>query len=260
VPAGEQALPAKTATLDQLIQLVNQSAEKTQALKLTVIYQLTGGSINTGEISKYRETDGFILVKKPRWIRLIGQAFKVTVFDMVSDGREFRIYVPPKNKFIQGLNNQEIKPRKDVPVELRPQHIFQALVLEPLQADKERDMIALDEDQEGKHKYYIVNVVSRTNNGMGSFRRKIWIDRFDLSLVRQKLYEKDRIVSDISYIDLKDFEGGSYPSIIDFKRPQEEYSLRLRITKAALNEPLRDEQFVLERPSGSELVDLAKAP
>jgi hypothetical protein len=95
---------------------------------------------------------------------------------------------------------------------------------------------------------------------MGSFRRKIWIDRFDLSLVRQKLYEKDRIVSDISYIDLKDFEGGSYPSIIDFKRPQEEYSLRLRITKAALNEPLRDEQFVLERPSGSELVDLAKAP
>ena len=50
----------------------------------------------------------------------------------------------------------------------------------------------------------------------------------------------------------------STPPVIDFTRPQEDYSLRIRISKVVINEPLRDEQFVLEQPSGTELVDLQK--
>lgn len=259
VPVSEQALPARTASLEELIQRVNQSAERIQALKLTVIYQLTGGSINTGEISNYRETDGFILIRKPGLIRLIGQAFKVKVFDMVSDGREFRIHVPPKNKFIRGLNNQEIQGRKDIPINLRPQHIFQALVPDPIRLDKDKEQLVLEEDQDGKHKYYIISLLNLGTDGIGMFRRKIWIDRFDMSFVRQKMYDKGRVVSEVSYSNFRDFDGGNYPSLIDFKRPQEDYSLRLRISRATLNEPLRDEQFVLEQPPGTEPVDLVKS-
>jgi outer membrane lipoprotein-sorting protein len=259
IPVGEQALPAKTATLADLVQIVSQTAQKIQALRLTVIYQLTGGSINTGEISNYRETDGFILARMPSWIRLIGQAFKVKVFDMVSDGKEFRIYVPPKNKFILGRNDQEIKGRKDVPINLRPQHIFQALLIEPINIAPGRDILVLEEEQQGKHKYYVLAIISPGKERIGTLYRKIWIDRFDLRIVRQKLYEEGRVVSDISYLDFKNFDGLEYPSMIDFTRPQEDYSLRIRISKAVINEPLRDEQFVLEQPSGTELVDLAKA-
>ncbi len=115
-----------------------------------MIYQLTGGSINSGEISNYRETDGFVLARRPSWIRLIGQAFKVKVFDMVSDGKQFRIYVPPKNKFILGRNDQEIKGRKDVPINLRPQHIFQALIIDPVSTDNDGNMRVLEEEQEGQ--------------------------------------------------------------------------------------------------------------
>jgi hypothetical protein len=79
-------------------------------------------------------------------------------------------------------------------------------------------------------------------------------------LVRQKLYDEGRMVSDISYREFKDFEGGDYPSVIDFARPQEDYSLRVRISKAVMNETLRDEQFVLEQPDGTELVDLTQNP
>ena len=53
---------------------------------------------------------------------------------------------------------------------------------------------------------------------------------------------------------------GDYPSVIDFTRPQEDYSLRIRISKAVMNETLRDEQFVLEQPDGTELVDLTQNP
>jgi outer membrane lipoprotein-sorting protein len=260
IPASEQALPAKTASLDDLIQGINKNSEKIHTLKLTVIYQLTGGSINTGEISNYRETDGFVLARGPSWIRLIGLAFKVKVFDMVSDGKQFRINVPPKNKFILGRNDQEIKGRKDVPINLRPQHIFQALIIDPVTTKRDENMRVLEEDQEGKHKYYVLSIIGPAKEGVGSLRRKIWIDRFDLRLVRQKLYDGGSTVSDINYREFKDFEGGDYPSVIDFTRPQEDYSLRIRISKAVMNETLRDEQFVLEQPNGTELVDLTQNP
>jgi outer membrane lipoprotein-sorting protein len=259
VPVSEQALPAKTANLEDLARLVNDAAQDVQSLKLTVIYQLTGGSINTGQISNYRETDGFILLKKPEQIRLIGQAFKVTVFDMASDGKEFRIYVPPKNKFIHGLNNQEIRSRPDIPVNLRPQHIFQALAIQPLALQRDRHFLFLEEDQEGKRKYYILNVVTRGDRSI-ALQRKIWIDRFDLSLTRQKMFDADgKVLSDIAYSDLRDFDGGRYPGIIDFRRPQEDYSLRIRVSKGTINDSLRPEQFVLEQPPGTELIDLARS-
>lgn len=260
IPLSEQALPAKTASLKELVQGVNQTAKKIQTLRLTVIYQLTGGSINTGEISNYRETDGFILAQRPAWIRLIGLAFKVKVFDMVSDGKEFRIHVPPKNKFIVGRNDQEIKGRKDVPINLRPQHIVQALLVDQVTTDIDRDVQVLEEEQEGKHKYYVLSIVGPAEKGVAALIRKIWIDRFDLRLVRQKLYEEGKLVSYINYREFKDFEGGDYPSVIDFTRPQEDYSLRLRISKAVMNETLRDEQFVLQQPEGTDHVDLTQDP
>jgi outer membrane lipoprotein-sorting protein len=259
IPVSEQALPAKTASLPDLVGLISDTAQRIKTLKLTVIYQLTGGSINTGEISNYRETDGFVLLKKPGQIRLIGQAFKVKVFDMVSDGREFRIHVPPKTKFIQGLNEQEIKTNSDVPVNLRPQHIFQALAIEPVQLDKAQDLVVLEEDQEGKRKYYIINIVTRSGENLGGLKRKIWIDRFDLSLSRQKMFNgAGKVLSEVIYTEYKDFDGGRYPSMIDFKRPQEDYSLRIRVSKATINDTLQPAQFALAQPAGTELIDLTQ--
>ena len=179
---------------------------------------------------------------------------------MVSDGNQFRIYVPPKNKFILGRNDQEIKGRKDVPINLRPQHIFQALIIDPVSTIRTGNTRVLEEEQEGKHKYYVLSIIGPAKEGVGSLRRKIWVDRFDLRMVRQKFYERGRIVSDINYREFKDFEGGDYPSVIDFTRPQEDYSLRIRISKAVTNETLRDEQLAWSSQDGTELVDLTQNP
>jgi hypothetical protein len=48
----------------------------------------------------------------------------------------------------------------------------------------------------------------------------------------------------------------SFPRVIEIKRPQEEYSIRLTVDKAVINEPLRDDQFALQQPPGSQLVNL----
>jgi outer membrane lipoprotein-sorting protein len=132
--------------------------------------------------------------------------------------------------------------------------------MDPVSTDNDGNVRVLEEDQEGKHKYYVLSIIGPAKQGVGRLRRKIWVDRFDLRLVRQKLYDEGRVVSDISYREFKDFEGADYASVIDFTRPQEDYSLRLRISKAVMNETLRDEQFVLEQPDGTELVDLTQNP
>ncbi|MFN8009235.1 MAG: DUF4292 domain-containing protein [Terriglobia bacterium] len=256
---NEQPLPAKSASLNELVEQINVFAESTNSLKLNVIYQLSGGSGKKGEIADYRETEGFILLKKPGYIRLIGLAFKVTVFDMVSDGKEFHIYVPPKNKFIVGLNEQPIKPRNDIPVNLRPQHLFSALMVAPLQTDSEQERLNLEEDQEGNRNFYIVTLSKELGNRLLATERKIWIDRFDLRLVRQKYYDSQgRIRTDVIFNNFQKFEGKDYPSVIDFHRPQEQYSLRIKVSKATINPSLKDDQFVLQQPQGSELVDLTK--
>lgn len=258
VPANEKPLPAKTASLTELIEQINTVAGSTDSLKLNVIYQLSG-SLTTGEIADYRETEGFILLKRPGFIRLIGLAFKVKVFDMVSDGKDFHIYIPPKNKFIFGLNDQTIKPRKDIPVNLRPQHVFSALMIAPLQRTQDQERISMEEDEDGKRKYYIVTLSREIGSGLIALERKLWIDRFDLRIVRQKYYDLEgKVRTDVIFNNFQNYQGKDYPSIIDFRRPQDQYSLRIRVNKASINPILNDDQFTLEQPVGSELVDLTK--
>lgn len=256
--ASEKPLPSKTASLTELIKQINEDAESTNSLQLNVIYQLSG-SLTTGDVADYRETEGFILLKKPGFIRLIGLAFKVKVFDMVSDGKDFHIYIPPKNKYIFGFNDQKIMPHKDIPVNLRPQHVFSALLIAPLHPNPEQERLSLEEDEEGRRKYYIVTLTKEVGAGLIALERKIWIDRFDLRLVRQKHYDLEgKVRTDVIFNNFQNYQGKAYPSIIDFRRPQDQYSLRIRVNKASINPSLKNDQFTLEQPEGSELVDLTK--
>jgi len=259
IPANQRALPAKTAGLPELVQLLNSRAHDIETLNLSVVFELTGGSINSGEIANYQKTKGFILLKKPSLIRTIVLTFNVRVVDMVSDGVDFKIDVPSKNKFIHGLNNQQFARGRDSSVQMRPQHIFQALVLDPLEWPAEAAPIAPEEDQEGIKKFYILNILTRSSETQWSLSRKVWFDRFDLSIVRQKLFGgHGQVTSDITYREFKNFDSVSFPTKVNLKRPQEDYSLTIEVTKAKINGELSNEKFVLEKPPAAELVDLAQ--
>jgi outer membrane lipoprotein-sorting protein len=259
IPANQRALPAKAAGLPELIQLLNSRAQDIRTLNLSVMFKLTGGSINTGEIANYEKTKGFILLKKPSLIRTIVLTFNVRIVDMVSNGVDFQIDVPSKNKFIHGFNNQQFARGKDSSVQLRPQHIFQALVLDPVEPSSGKNPIDLEEDQEGIRKYYILSVHSRSSDVQWILNRRVWFDRFDLSIVRQKLLgDHGQVTSDITYREFKNFDGVSFPTEINLKRPQEDYSLTIQVTKAKINEELQNEKFILEKPPTAELVDLTQ--
>jgi hypothetical protein len=91
-------------------------------------------------------------------------------------------------------------------------------------------------------------------NGHGWYlSRKTLFDRTDLQPHEQVFYdEHGSIVTDVRYNEYREFNGVFFPTNIRIWRPQEEYSIKLEVMKLTINSPIRDDQFVLEPPSGAD--------
>src|SRR3984885_14265355 len=147
----------QNATKRQLIDSYNRQAQAIQSLNAGVSMKLTAGSAYSGVIEQYHEVNGLILAARPASIRVIGQAPVVSknIFDMVSDGSTFSIYIPSKNKFIVGP--ADLERRAEKPIEnLRPQHLVDALFWPAI---TDQTPVLFEEASEGASRFYILTVV-----------------------------------------------------------------------------------------------------
>ena len=78
----------------------------------------------------------------------------------------------------------------------------------------------------------------------------IRINRVDMMPYEQDIYDEGRPVTVATYADYKTYGAMTFPSVITIKRPQDEYSLKIEVTKLTLNETLDDIQFELKLPAG----------
>jgi outer membrane lipoprotein-sorting protein len=244
------------ATLAELVKKVDAWSQDINTLTAAVEFKPTTGSVYTGVINEYQNVGGFILLKKPAMIRIIGQApvVKTEIFDMVSDGKEFRVSIPPKSKFIVGSDTYRGPSKK--PLEnLRPQHILDALLIPPV--DKSAEKFFNEEVETPTGRYYVVNIVEPSSTGELTLKRKVWFDRSDLHIARLQLYGPDgSLLEDVRYADYNDFQGTSYPAEITLDRPVEGYKLSITIEKATFNQPIPPEKFILKKPPNAALIEL----
>ena len=256
----------QTATKPELIARFNQQADAVTSLNATVTMTLTAGSAYTGVIKQYHEVKAFILAQKPSSIRVIGQAPVVgtNIFDMVSDGETFSISIPSQNKFLTGPANLERPSAK--PIEnLRPQHLTGAIFWEPIPT---KSPVLMEEASDGASRYYILTVIRRTDkSGAGAedadwdIAQKIWFARADLSVARRQTYDPGgKLASDVSYSGWETFGAVRYPRQIALTRPGNDYKLQIGITKAAFNETISADRFLLRQPPGAELVNVGEEP
>ena len=257
--------PLQTATKAQLIDLYNHQVQAVQSLNAAVTMKLTAGSAYSGVIEQYHEVNGFVLAARPANIRVIGQAPVISknVFDMVSDGTTFSIYIPSKNKFIVGPANLERHAEK--PIEnLRPQHLTDALFWLPI---AERAPVLMEEASEENGRYYVLTVVRRgteagaTNDAdSGSMdwqiARKIWFSRVDMRVTRIENFGPDggKVASDVRYGNWQPAGTLTYPWQIAISRPGDDYQLQIVIKKLTVNEPVGADRFILAQPPGTELL------
>lgn len=254
------------ATLDDLVSHINSSAQHLQTLSASVDIDVSTGGAKKGKVTDYREVSGYVLVRKPEMLRMIGlvPVVRNRLFDMVSNGKTFEVSIPPFSKFYVG-SKEKTGPPSTQPLEnLRPQQILEALLLRPV--DPENEIAVLESSTEmvkdpKTHKdafapNYVVVVIHKDNEGW-HLSRKIVFSRIDLLPHEQYLYDRaGQLATFTRYEDFADYGGTLFPSHIDIQRPIEEYSISLTVTKLKLNEPLTDEQFVLVQPPGSKLINL----
>src|SRR6476646_2064479 len=113
---------ALDATREELLEKYNAFAASVNTVNSTVELKTTAGSKYSGLIQEYHEVKAFLLAARPANVRMVGQAPVIgkTIFDMASDGREFRVWLPTKNKFLVG--EVAVERSSDKPLEnLRPQ-------------------------------------------------------------------------------------------------------------------------------------------
>ena len=257
--------PLKDSSQQGLIDSINQQAEAIHSLKATVDIDSSAGGMKKGHVTDYKEIRGYVLARKPDSLHMIGlmPIVRTTAFDMVSDGRDFKLWIPPKNRFVVGKNDVAT-PNTDQPMEnIRPQNIYEALLIR--RVDPESEIAVLENGYEILHdekghrvlqEDYELTVIRKYDKGWG-LSRKIIFGRTDLKPHRQYIYDEDgKVATDAKYAEYKDYDGTSFPSRLEIYRPQEEYSITLNMLKVDINKPLTDDQFTLEQPAGADVVHL----
>ena len=266
-PVEEQysKAPLKDSTQQGLIDAINQQADAIHSLKATVDIDSSVGGMKKGHVTDYKEIRGYVLARTPASLHMIGlmPIVRTTAFDMVSDGQQFKLWIPPKNRFVIG-KNEVATPNTDQPMEnIRPQNIYEALLIRRI--DPETEIAVMENEYETLHdakghrvlqEDYELTVIKKYGKGWG-LSRKIIFGRTDLKPHRQYIYDEDgKVATDARYAEYKDFDGISFASRIEIFRPQEEYDITLNLLKLDINKPLTDEQFTLEQPAGAEVIHL----
>ena len=256
----ERLLPAKSATREELLHQLEERSNSVQTLQGTIFLDLSGGGAKSGVLTEYHQTTAYVVVDRPQQIR-----FKVvvpivlsTIADMVSDGREVRVSIPLKNQFVVGSTSEPLV-TKTALANLRPQHLLDGLFVDIRPYEKNSEVkSSLEEIVQGRRSYYVFSFI----NFAGPYAQmleKLWIDRTDLQISRKEVFGKDgRIETEVEYSNYQTDGESSFPHTIVIQRPVEEYTLKMAFQKATLNQKLTEDAFNLQRPEGSDLVQIAR--
>jgi outer membrane lipoprotein-sorting protein len=254
----------RQATLDELLKKMADEYAGVQTLSLTVNITATIGGARKGEIKTEPTFAGYIFLRKPGDLRVLMLLpfVRSRAIDMVSNGTDFKMLIPPRNKAIEG-SETVTTPSANGLENLRPNVIRDALQIPPVGAD---ELVAPTENSRlippvhgQKHPIeepdYDVAILKAKPGGDGVHvlepLRVIHISRVNLLPYEQDIYDaQGRIQTTINYSKFKKFGGVDYPMSILLKRPLDEYTLQIDITKLALNQKLDDEQFKLAIPEG----------
>jgi outer membrane lipoprotein-sorting protein len=263
----EEIRPQLESSAEDLLVRYNNQVRAVQSLQATVDLIPSTGTTYSGVIEEYHDVPGFILAERPATVRVIGQAPVVAknIFDMVSDGQEFRIYIPSKNAFLVGPTAL-MRPSKKPLENLRPQHVVEALFWPEFSPSAN---VLFEQFDFSVSRYYILTLLRQAESGKFAIARKVWYSRTDLRVSRVQLFGAGgKLDSDITYGDWEPVtasgaqgapaaEQTSFARDIHIWRPQDDYKLEIKILKLTMNEPITPDRFELAQPAGTDLVRVA---
>jgi len=248
------------ADRNTLIQAIAKQFEAIRDFSATVDMTPALGTAEKSKITEYKDVRGYIRFRQPADIRLIGlyPVVRNKAFDMVSNGIDFKLYVPSRNRFIVGSNEIE-KPSANNLENLRPQHFLNAIIVRPI--DLKENQVLMENFTDEENAAYILHEVHSNGSGQLILRRTIWFDRLNLQMFRELIFdESGNILTDARYTDWKRYDDLPFPKHIEINRPRDEYAVVLDLIKMDINKGVGDDQFVLAQPPGTTLQVVGQPP
>jgi outer membrane lipoprotein-sorting protein len=238
---------------------------KLQTLKASVLITATTGGGRTGKETTYTSFKGYIFVRKPQDLRVILQVpvLGSEALDMVSDQNGFTMMhaaLHGPDVWMQG-SNVVTKPSANALENLRPPVFFDSLLVPGVKPDEVVEMhesIRLIPPADKRKPVieepdYDLTVMKKTATpGFFQVERIIHISRVDMLPYQQDIYDDKgvQIVTSATYDKYQSFGVEEFPTLINIRRPMDQYQLKVEVTKMTLNEKLEDDQFQLQIPAG----------
>ncbi len=248
------------ATLDQLTNQVNYRYEAIQSMNASVeIVATTGGGL-VGLEKDSLSFGGYIFVRKPEDLRVILRVplLGSQALDMVSDGKSWKLWIPPRNRAIEGTS-EITKPSKNGLENLRPAVFLDSLLIHGLAPDQiislTSDVRIIDNSRKNKkdlvqEQDYDLEMLSQPQGQIARTIRVIHISRENLLPYQQDIYDPaGNVVTKAFYSNYQTFGDIPFPTKIVIKRPLDQYSLTLTITKISFNQKMENDQFDLKIPN-----------
>jgi hypothetical protein len=245
----------------QLIANVNRDFEAIHSLILTVQIQASVSKADKGEANDYTPLPGHILFRKPGDLRVLGQVpvLHTTAFDMASDGTNFKLVIPSRNKAIVGTDTVTKKSANALE-NLRPFMFVDAMLVRPI-LPTEQVLLTTHSDTEPdptrkflvqKSEYDLTIVQPQAGSQVIPGARVIHFKRDNLLPYKQDFYNKESTLEEqVIYGDYQQFGNTRFPGTITIRRPLDEYQIVLTIQNVKLNQELQDNQFKVDIPDGT---------
>ncbi|MDP9038908.1 MAG: hypothetical protein M3O02_06475 [Acidobacteriota bacterium] len=257
------------ATAADLVRRLNAQLDAIETLTTTVDVVASVGGGATGQVKEYRPFHGYIVIQKPRDLRVLLQVPVLLSrgMEMVSNGSSFKMVVPLQSQAMVGKD--EVVKASPKPLDnLRPGIFLDSMLIRGLQPD---ELVSLTESsrtiqpetrkQEAvEEPDYDLTMFRKDAGNMLATVRVVHFNRITLLPYKQDSYDaKGRLATSASYNGWQRFaytgaDGKSgeieFPTVIDIDRPVDQYSLKISISKVTANQKLDPDQFELCIPAG----------
>jgi len=269
VPQATMPANVLSAAPEQLVDSINKQYDAIDSLNATVTFTATQGGNVKGSETTYTSFSGYILLRKPESLRVIGflPVVHTRAFDMGSDGRTFKLWIPPKNKVVEGTNTEPRPPSANTFENMRPYIFVDSLLIRKIGP---QDLLLPTTDsptginpKTKKLEFqpeYLLTVAQPIRSGSNILfaKRVIHVSRIDLRPIEEDIYDQNgQIQTQATYGPMQRFGDQHFPGTITIKRPIDQYQIMITFQKLIINQPLNDEQFQLTIP---EVTPVQKLP
>lgn len=253
----------RSAPVDVLEKIISDRDAAMKTLNLQVLVTASVGGSKEGKVTEYTSFKGYIFIQKPSNVRVILQLPLIgsRALDVVGDANTFTLVHATAGHGDVWMTGSNVvpNPSKNGLENLRPPVFLDSLLVPGVKDD---EYVALTESTrvlqpQTKHQAaieepdYDLTISKTVRDHILQPVRVVHISRVNLLPFQQDIYDDHgQVVTQATYEAYQAYGDQQFPTVITIKRPLDEYTLKIAVTKLTVNQPFDSDQFELKIPDG----------